>query len=301
MALLMGMLNKLALASALLVAGFAHKASATPQWQNSTPIQNGAACGPATATQIGYLVDPGISPRTGDVSYIHAVAQAGCAIDTVGFDFFLPATAIPAVTADTPVYCFRNGVALATNSTGACSQQVTTGNYGGLFYGWSNLKPGELFEIQIPVHWTSATPGQIEAVLTSAISPLTPVFTPSVTYRPAVKNQTGASSSDGSSANVTFELDHFYVTSQVVVEYGTGVFDHATPPVTADAQYEDYPNVNANLPGTTPGTLLTWRVRVSNQYGTFYGDTQTVALKSNLIISPPPVCKTRFCNPLVHP
>ena len=290
------MVNKLSLVAMLLVAGFAHNASAG--WVNSIPIQGSASCGPGTITQIGYF-DPGTGLRTGDSGYIHIVAQAGCAFDTVGFDVFLPSTVTTAVSTQNPVYCFRgaagqNGTAVPTNSTGGCSQTATTGNFGGLFFGWSNLNPNDWLEIQIPVFWGGASPGQIEAVLTSVIVSLTPVISPPVTYRPQVTNQT-ATSTDGTSATAHFDVAHFFAQSQVVVEYGVGVFDHVSPAVTLSSQYPFYTGTAITLPNTTPGTALTWRVRITNAFGTFYGAANTIFLPNPLLPVAPSICKVRKC------
>jgi len=285
----MGMLKKIVLAAALLVAGFAHKASAAPHWQDSPLNVSGAFCGIATTAKVGYWLDLGSSPHTGDVSYIHGMAQAGCAFDTVGIEFLLPAAVQPA---EGPVYCFKNGAPLVNSSTGSCSQTATAGNFGGLFYGFSSLKPGEWFEIQIPVRWFKSLPGTVAVALSSGIASLSPAIQPSIIYRPGFANLTGASSPDGTSANVSFELDSYFGATSVVVEYGNGVFDHATPPVTTDPQFVYYPNVTANLPGTTPLTTLSWRVKVIASNGTFYSDPQTLKLGAKLQL---PGC--RFPNP----
>ena len=284
-------MKTIVLAAALLVAGLAHNASAAPHWQDSAWSAGWAYCGVATNAKIGYWLDLGSSPHTGDVSYIHAMAQAGCAYDTVGFDFLLPATVQEAVSATNPVYCFKNGQPMGNSSTGACSQTAQVGNFGGAFYGWSNLAPGEWFEIQIPVRWFKSQPGTISAALTSGIASLSPSIQPSIIWRPTFANMTGSSSVDGTSANVAFEVDHYYAPASLVIEYGSnGVFDHATPAVAMSAQAFDYPNVTANLPGTTPLTTLSWRVKVTAYGNTYYSDTQTVALSAQIIF---PHC-TRF-------
>jgi hypothetical protein len=198
------MLNKIVLAAALLAA---NQASANPHWEDSPHNGSAAFCGTGTSAWLGYWVDPGNSPHTGDVSYIHAIAQAGCAYDTVGFDFLLPATVVPAVSTATPVFCFKNGVAMGTSTTGACSQTASIGNFGGLLYGWADLNPGEVFEIQIPVRWYQDQPGTISAALTSGIASLSPSIQPSIVWQPTFENMVGTSGREGFSADVTFELD----------------------------------------------------------------------------------------------
>lgn len=281
------MLKKIVLAAALVVASSSTKAFATPHWQDSPVNSSWAWCGVGTTAKIGYVLDLGLSPHTGDVTYIHAIAQAGCAFDTVGFDFLLPATIQPAVSAANPVYCFKNGVAMATSSTGACSQSFQVGNFGGYFYGWSSLQPGEWFEIQIPVRWYKSLPGTMSAALTSGIASLSPSIQPSIIWRPTFEGFTGASVPDGTSANVGFTLYSYYTAATVVVEYGVGAFDHATAPVTTSAAYVYYPNVTANLPGTTPLSTLSWRVKVTANGNTYYSDTQTLKLSAQLSI---PMC-----------
>jgi hypothetical protein len=284
------MTNKLALAATLLVAGLAHDASASARWLDSPGQQNhSGACSGGTSAYIGYYGDPGVSPATGDVGYIHIVAISGCAYDTVGFDLFLPAGITTAVSAQNPVYCFRNNSPMPNDANGACAQTPSQGNYNGLLYGWTNLAPYQSFEIQIPVHYGTVAPSAIYAKMTSVISLLAPTITPAVVYRAGFASLSGSSSTDGTSANVVFELDSYYATGQLLVEYGVGAFDHATAPVSVPAA-PNFPNANANLPGTTPGSTLSWRVKFITPYGTFYSPTRTVVLnKLTIQWNPPPV------------
>ena len=210
------MLNKLALAATLLVAGLAHNASANSKWLDSPGQQNhSGACAGGTSTYIGYWGDPGATPATpatGDVGYIHIVAISGCAYDTVGFDLFLPPGITTAVSAQNPVYCFRNNNPMPNDANGACAQTPSTGNYNGLLYGWTNLAPNQSFEIQIPVYYGTVAPSAIYAKMTSVISLLAPTITPAVGYKAGFASLTGSSSTDGTSADVGFELDSFYAT-----------------------------------------------------------------------------------------
>ena len=296
------MLNKLVLAATFVVAGFAHNASAAG-WVNSPAIQGTAGCGAGTATQIGYF-DSGSGLHTGDIAYVHIVAVAGCAFDSVGFDLFLPPGVTPAVSATNPVFCFRDNAAYANNTLGDCSQTpITPSNFGGLFYGWSKLNPNESFELQIPVFWGAANPGLVEAVMTS-ITAETPVISPPVAYRPQVNNQ-AASSVDGTSVTTTFDPSNFFVDSQVAVEYGVGAFDHVSASLALSSQFEFYTGTTIPLPNTTPGTAVTWRVRITNTFGTFYGPTNTIVLPAAVlplnpqqpITNPPPACRIKKCFP----
>lgn len=109
----------------------------------------------------------GSFPRTGDVSYIRAVgAVVGnpCSGgDAVGFDFFPPAGASVAVSAQNPVRCIgtrlSDGFTTTTDPNIHCSQTPSNGTNGGLFFGYAVAPRGWAFEIQVPVQFNRELKG----------------------------------------------------------------------------------------------------------------------------------------------
>jgi hypothetical protein len=266
--------NKLALCAALAlvaVAGLHRAANATPGFQLSPAVGVPGTCGgAATVAQIGYWADPGLSPKTGDTAYIKAVAQLGCAVsDSPGFDFILPAGVDLAISAQNPVVCLRGRGTTSENvpndSTGACLQSPTTGNVGGLFFGWSKLS-------STGNQWV-----EIKAVTSTYAGPLTSVIDLDVGYRAAFGSYSGI----GLYGNlmIGFELRNFYESGTLYIDYGTSAnFGTTNAPTAVPSGYYNYPNVSTTISGLTAGATYYWRVRFVTAWGTFVGPTQTAVI-----------------------
>lgn len=170
--------RRLLLASAIVAASVAiapRAADAAPQQWLDGPFQYtpGLACvtwNPETeiTSYTGYWGTTDASfPQVGDVSYVHAlgavVGNPCSGGDVIGFDFFLPVGATPAVTAQNPVRCIAtrlsDGHTVTVDPNIHCGQAPSTGTYGGLFFGWATVPRGWAFEIQVPVRFSQALRG----------------------------------------------------------------------------------------------------------------------------------------------
>ncbi|HEY5937412.1 MAG TPA: VCBS repeat-containing protein, partial [Kofleriaceae bacterium] len=158
--------------------GLATEASAAPAFVDGPGITTEAVCQhtgyeiEGVESRAGYVVDPvAQTPKLNQVTYIHAVAKNRnpCQTEDVGFDFFLPAGAVLAISQQFPVQCFiGNG---QTGSAGEyCLQQPRTGYFGGLHFGnQTDLDPGWSFEIQVPVIFTQSIVNSPLRVITSSM------------------------------------------------------------------------------------------------------------------------------------
>jgi len=227
-------------------------ASAAPAWRDGPLANNLTACGPnsstvGTATSVGYMVDPVAgTPKLNQVFYVHALAaNLACSNEVVGFDFILPPGASFAVSQQNPVICTVNQGSSTVPGTGSCLQTpVTSGtNFGGAFFGSeSNLKPGQTFEIRVPVVFGQiANAASLRIGTSSSFGPLIAGVDATVPFMPRPFGA-GAdiallgSATAGSTLPVAFSNDDgsFTVTSYDVGDFATWTRDTNVQRISGD-------------------------------------------------------------------
>ncbi len=153
---------------------FATRAQAQSQWfDGGFDFAPGLACitwNPETAvtSYAGYWGTMDTSfPRTGDISYVHAVSAVvgnPCAGgEVIDFNFQLPPGAELAISAQNPVVCqstrLSDGTVVTSDPNIHCLQTPGAGTYGGLDFGYAIVPSGWAFEIRVPVQLNRALLG----------------------------------------------------------------------------------------------------------------------------------------------
>ena len=239
---------------------------------------------------VGYFTDPNEPyPKTGDIAYVRAVSAnvSGCVNDAVGFDFFLPDGATPAVSASYPVYCYRVRLsdgyteAFTNDANGACSQTASTGPFGGLYYGWSAVASGWWVEIRVPVQFNKQLLGlggpsshRLSAVAQTAYGNATPYQPVTVFYEADYLN-TQSSGVTATSATLGTNLYSYFKSGLLYVDYGTSAsFGSSTSPASVPNTSLNFPSISTSLTGLSPSTTYYWRYRFVTDAGTFNSPTQ---------------------------
>jgi len=239
---------------------------------------------------VGYFTDPAEPyPKTGNIAYVRAVSVnvSGCVNDAVGFDFFLPDGATPAVSASYPVYCYRVRLsdgyteAFTNDANGACSQTASTGPFGGLYYGWSAVASGWWVEIRVPVQFNKQLLGlggpnshRLSAVAQTAYGNATPYQPVTVFYEADYLN-TQSSGVTSTSATLGTNLYSYYKSGLLYVDYGTtNSFGSSTAGTSVPNTSLNFPSVSTSLTGLNPSTTYYWRYRFVTDAGTFNSPTQ---------------------------
>ena len=238
-------------------------------------------------TYAGYWgTTNGSFPRTGDVSYVHA---AGAVVgnpcsggDVIGFDFFLPAGASLAVSAQNPVRCIAtrlsDGSTTTTDPNIHCSQTPSTGNAGGLFFGYAVTPHGWVFEIQVPVEFDKALHGlagtaaeKLTVVTSSANGPRTVEQFVTVPLRAIVNYPAPSATYLGTDVSGA----HYQLTSYIYNYFTAGV---ATLDVgTVSGTYSNPNLAPANIPDTANGFYVNTNLTLSAAYaGQIYWRTKFV-------------------------
>ena len=281
----------------------ARSAEASGAYFDGTMQSTSGVC-PSTGTVVtvlqttaGYFTDPvNLYPKTGDVAYVHAVATniSPCLTDVVGFDFFLPDGASLAISAINPVHCIRgrtdNGFSenVPNDQNGACSQTPSTGNFSGLFFGWSKLPfvGNWWLEIQVPVVFNKKLLGiggptshRLTVAVSNAYSAATvaPYQPVTVFYQAAFEN-VGTTGITANSATAVFDLKSYFHDGTVFVDYGT------TNPPPQSSSGTSVPNTSLSFPGSTApltglsaSTTFYWQARFVTTDGTFKSPVQSFA------------------------
>lgn len=239
---------------------------------------------------VGYFTDPGEPyPKTGDIAYVRAVSAnvSGCVNDAVGFDFFLPEGATPAVSASYPVYCYRVRLsdgyteAFTNDANGACSQTASSGPFGGLYYGWSAVASGWWVEIRVPVQFNKQLLGlagpnshRLSAVAQTAYGNAIPYQPVTVFYQASFQN-TQSSNVTANSASLATNLYSYFKSGLLYLDYGTtNAFGSSLSPANVPATALNFPNISSSLTGLSPSTTYYWRYRFVTDAGTFSSPTQ---------------------------
>jgi hypothetical protein len=293
------MTNKLATTAALALIAFAglgiDNAHATPGWTHGTPQGAFSPCGTSTIVQVGYWNDPGQFPKTGDTSYIRAVAQLECAVsDHPNFSFFLPPGVELAITPQTPVICTRgigSGTGSPVTSDGHCLQApvaVTRPDprphrRNGFLFGAGRIDTqGEWVEIRVPVTYQKRAPESLDAVINTQAGLVTATVNLDVGYRAELKNMAGLGRFGA--LHVSFELRNYYEAGTLFIDYGTTQSFGSTIGMTAvPTGYVNYPNVTGSVGGLQEGVTYYWRPRFVTSFGTFTGATQSATVTSTPI------------------
>src|SRR4051812_47984980 len=243
----------------------------------------------------GFFTNATTFPKTGDIGYVHAVATnvSPCVNDVVGFDFFLPDGAVLAISQANPVYCWiavgsgQPGLVPPTGDpNGACSQTPSTGNFGGLFFGWHALAPTGALEIQVPVLYTKkllGIGGPATHPLTLAVSSVFPhsqvyenPFQFVTTFYQASFTNLATNAVTSTTATPTFDLNSFFEAGQLFVDYGTTTgYGSADGPTAVPNTSASFPGTTDTMSGLTPSQQYHWRTRVVTTRGTFTSLDQT--------------------------
>jgi hypothetical protein len=211
-----------------------HEAAAAPTWVDGTPKNPLALCGNSQTEGVvswaGYVVDPAAGkPQLGQATYIHAEAvNTNCFGDAVTFELFLPPGASFAVSAATPVHCLTSNGTTPT----ICNQQPTAGPSGGAQFAGDLLAPGAVFELQVPVVFSTASDGAAVVVRTvSTWGTIDASVGVTVPFQPAVPQNTrgvdlaliGSSLADAGTLPIAFTNDNgtFTVTDYPVGDFAT--------------------------------------------------------------------------------
>jgi hypothetical protein len=241
-------------------------------------------------TNTGYFTDGATFPKTGDIVYVRAVAYNvhPCLNDTVGFEFFLPDGASPAVSAVNPVLCDLGltGSPPSENVApkyGACLQQPEIGTNGGLFYGYSMVARGYYVQFRVPVVFNKKLLGiggpashrlTVATSSSGVPSPLVPFQPVTVFYQASFANFATTAVST-SSANLAFDLKSYFEPGTLFIDYGTTAsFGSTLPGTTVPNTAASFP-VTVSLTGLNASTPYFWRPRfVTSGGSTFTGATQ---------------------------
>ena len=236
-------------------------------------------------------------PRTGDVSYVRGVAAVvgnPCSGgDVLGFDFFLPAGASVAASAQTPVRCIAtrlsDGFTTTTDPSIHCSQTPSAGTAGGLFFGYAVTPHGWVFEIDVPVRFDRALHGlaspqaeQLGVVTSTTNGPRAVTQFVTAPLRALVNYPSpSATFLGGSSYRVTSFVYNYFTAGTASIDAGT-----------ASGTYTSVGLAPANLPDTANGFSINtdlglapsftgrifWRTRFVTATGaTFVGPEQSFA------------------------
>jgi hypothetical protein len=242
----------------------------------------------------GYFTDGTTFPKTGDIVYVRAraVNTHPCDYDTVGFDFFLPDGASPAVSVANPVQCTvgRIGQPPSENVVplyGACLQVPETGNFGGLFYGYSKVAHGYYVDIRFPVVFNKkllgiggppshrlvvgakSIYGELSPLLQDPVSQAVTVF-----YQASFSNL-AASGVTASAATLTYDLESYFESGILFIDYGTTPsFGSSLAGVAVPNTAVSFP-VTSSLSGLSASTTYYWRARFVTSSGTFSSATQS--------------------------
>lgn len=288
------MLRKTFGAVLLLSSIAAGSAQAQARWLDGTfGFAPGLACvtlNPETevTTYTGYWGAQDASfPRTGDVSYLHAVAAVvgnPCSGgDVIGFDFFPPQGASVATSAQNPVRCIAtrlsDGFTTTTDPNIHCSQTASAGSAGGLFFGYAVVPRGWAFEIQVPVRFDQQLRGiagtfaEKVKVVTSTTNLQVPTDAwVTVPLRAIVNYPSPSATFTGTVAG----NPHYSLTSFVYNYFaaGTAYLDVGT----ASGSYSNPGITTAPIPGTGNGFSVTNDLGLSPTYtGKIYWRTRFVA------------------------
>jgi Fibronectin type III domain len=228
-------------------------------------------------------------PKTGDLGYVRAVAANvnGCFLNDVnGFEFFLPDGASLAISQANPVYCFATRfdgtgyTPIPSGGNGACMQTPEAGQNGGLFFGYAQVPPGWMFQIQVPVIYNKQLLGiggpnshRLTIAASSAYTPayVFPYQAVTVFYQARFQNL-ASSGITASTANLSLDLTSYFKAGSLYIDYST-----TNPPPTgaggqAPASIPDTSlgfNITSPLSGLTPSTPYYWRARFVTASGTF--------------------------------
>jgi uncharacterized protein (TIGR03382 family) len=238
-------------------------------------------------------------PKTGDVTYVHAVAGVvgnPCSGgDVIGFDFFLPTGASVAVSAQNPVRCvatrLSDGFTTTTDPAIHCSQTASPGTAGGLFFGYAVTPHGWLFEIQVPVRFdkvlhglasppterlgviTSSTngPRAVEAFVTVPLRAIVNYPAPSATYQGIVQG--------AAQYRLVSFIYNYFTAGTAVLDVGFASGNYSNPGL-APAQISSTANgfqvaIDLGLAPAYTGNVF-WRTRFVTAAGaTFTGPEQS--------------------------
>ncbi|GEM82919.1 InlB B-repeat-containing protein [Meiothermus hypogaeus] len=249
----------------------------------------------ASQNFVGFYADPSVPyPKTGDVGYVRAVGSnvSPCTNDTIGFDFFLPDGATLAIDSTNRVRCYAIKFTTPTQVIdftdnpagfqGGCSQTPSTGNFGGLFFGYAVIAPGWQVDIRVPVRYnkqllglSGPTSHRLTAVANTAWGTATPFVPVTVFYQAGFQNLQSSGIS-AITATLGVNLFSYFKGGQLYVDYGTtNAFGSSTPPATVPNTDLNFPSVSTNLTGLSPNTTYFWRYRFVTDAGTFNSSTQT--------------------------
>ncbi|MFN0245811.1 MAG: hypothetical protein ACKV2T_02815 [Kofleriaceae bacterium] len=306
----------------MLAIGVARDADAAPGWVDGRHKTSDSLCRGKTVTLadawVSYIVDPAAPTSTGDVVYLRAVQWnvSECINDEARIFFTLPEGAILATSEQNRVHCLRgNNKGFVENvppseEQGASCLQNPIGTTDGLFFGKSPLPglSGErwFLEIQVPVRFDRQLDGSKPAhgLRAKAIgfgSPsgtTTPGFlelevrTP-VAYRPFMTNHSSTALSGGFSADMRFDLYHFYEEGIVEIVHGTDEANmyNGSPTYKTSAAALGNTGNTIRVTTLTPGRRNYWRVKITTWWGqTSFGPVQTIDTPNATLTPRPPRC-----------
>ncbi|MEO8703213.1 MAG: hypothetical protein ABI867_24415 [Kofleriaceae bacterium] len=292
------MQHRLLIATAVSLLGISAEAHAELEWVLGTTDQNEHFCGASQSSSpflkafAAYVRDPAqnvLLPSTGDTAYVAAVAFniSACAdntSDATRLYINLPAGAELAISPQLPVTCTRYFDSRFPQPVDpiTCRQAPNFVADRGWYVGDQDVRPGETFEVRVPVRFMRRLDvADAAAKLTmTATSTGTRFLTPSVpvavAYRPEFANH-AVTSVTAFSANVKFDLTHYFEYGVVDVAYGTDENNLAwgTLTTTTNPNVLAHANSTATLTGLSAGTRWYWRVRITTAVGTKLGPMQS--------------------------
>jgi hypothetical protein len=288
--------------TALFAAGSAG-AQQSPKWlDGGFGFVQGLACVTWNAetevtTYTGYWGTTDASfPKTGDVSYIRAVAAVvgnPCSgSDAIGFDFFPPPGALVAVSAQNPVRCIAtrlsDGATFTNDPNIHCSQTSSAGTNGGLFFGWANLPRAYAFEIQVPVQFNKELKGMagpaadrlkvitstsngtklVEAWVNVPLRAIVNYPAPSTTYL------------SGTTYRLVSYIYNYFTAGTAYIEAGLTSGSYVTLASGAIPDTGNVFTVTVDWDATSNTGTVYWRTRfvTTGSGATFYGPEQSFAL-----------------------
>ncbi len=246
------------------------------------------------STIAGYFGTIGAnpSPRAGDIAYvlleIRVLGRPCNFFDTVYTELVLPTGAEVAISNATPMQCFMDGANVSNSNEFSCRVFNEATTFGGIVLGTNFIFPGQVFEIQVPVRFSTALNNAslrffVQSVevdsFRGAISPLQPEkritvpsapVTTSVTYpNPSTTSITTTSARLNAIVTNNFNAGNVFYDFGTTTAYGT---TSAAIPITAANAAS---NVTLPFNNLTPNTLFHWRARFVLGGQTFTGADQT--------------------------
>ena len=170
---------------------------------------------------------------------------------------------------------------------GACLQVPETGNFGGLFYGYSNVARGYYLDIRFPVVFNKKLLGiggpashRLVVGATSIYGLLSPtdpvpVNQPVTVFYQASFANLVSSGVTASAANLAYDLKSYFEPGTRFIDYGTTPsFGSSLAGVAVPNTAVSFP-VTSSLSGLSASTTYYWRARFVTSSGTFTSATQS--------------------------